>query len=83
MQCRPQCGACCIATSISSAIPGMPNGKPAGVPCIQLDNEMRCKIFDQPSRPAVCGNLKPSEEMCMDTREQALRHLGWLEDITR
>ncbi len=30
---------------ISSPIPGMPNGKPAGVPCVQLDEQLRCKNF--------------------------------------
>ncbi|MBF7801077.1 YkgJ family cysteine cluster protein, partial [Klebsiella pneumoniae] len=29
MECRTDCGACCIAPSISSPIPGMPQGKPA------------------------------------------------------
>ncbi|HAI50813.1 MAG TPA: zinc/iron-chelating domain-containing protein, partial [Enterobacteriaceae bacterium] len=28
MECRPDCGACCIAPSISTPIPGMPHGKP-------------------------------------------------------
>lgn len=60
----------------------MPNGKPAGVPCIQLDAELRCKIFDSPERPAVCGGLQPSEEMCGDSREQALRWLGYVERAT-
>jgi Fe-S-cluster containining protein len=68
-QCRPGCGACCIAPSITSAIPGMPQGKPAGVRCVQL-------------RPAVCAGLKPSVEMCGDTREQALVFLGTLERAT-
>ena len=49
----------------------MPNGKPAGVRCIQLDEEDRCRIFGQPERPAVCGSLEPSAEMCGDSREQA------------
>ena len=31
MDCRRNCGACCIAPSITSPIPGMPQGKPAGV----------------------------------------------------
>ncbi len=62
--CRPGCAACCTAPSISSAIPGMPHGKPAGVPCIQLDEQLRCKIFGQPERPAVCGQLQASVEMC-------------------
>ena len=42
----------------------MPNGKPAGVPCVQLDDQLRCKIFGQPGRPAVCGQLQASLEMC-------------------
>ena len=81
--CRPGCGACCIAPSISSPIPGMPGGKPAGVACIQLDDQMRCRIFGHPERPAVCGSLKPGPELCGDSREQALRWLGYLEDETR
>ena len=82
MACRPGCGACCIAPSISSPIPGMPQGKPAGVRCAQLDDDNRCKIFGSPLRPAVCGSLAPSPEMCGDSREQALRWLGYVEKIT-
>ena len=37
----------------------MPNGKPAGVRCIQLDEQDRCKIFGRPERPAVCVALRP------------------------
>jgi Fe-S-cluster containining protein len=80
--CRERCGACCIAPSISSAIPGMPAGKPAGVRCVQLDEAERCRIFGHPQRPAVCASLRPSPEMCGDTREQALRWLGHLERST-
>ena len=83
MECRPRCAACCIAPSISSPIPGLPNGKPAGVPCVQLDAELRCRIFGRPERPAVCGGLQPSADMCGDSREQALRWLGYMEDLTR
>jgi len=83
MNCRPHCGACCIAPSISSPIPGMPNGKPAGVRCIQLDDQLRCKIFGHPGRPAVCASLQPSATMCSSNREQALRWLGWMEEQTR
>lgn len=57
----------------------MPDGKPAGVPCVQLDAQLRCRLFGQPSRPAVCGSLKPDPAMCGDSREQALRWLGYLE----
>lgn len=53
MQCRIGCGACCIAPSISSALPFHPFGKPAAVRCLHLDNENKCSIFLQPSRPCV------------------------------
>jgi len=82
MACRPGCSACCIAPSISSPIPGMPQGKPAGGACVQLDEAGRCRIFGRPERPAVCGGLQPSPEMCGDSREQAMRWLGWLESET-
>jgi uncharacterized protein len=83
MQCRSRCGACCIAPSITSPIPGMPAGKPAGVPCVQLDEQLRCKLFGDPRRPAVCSGLQPNREMCGDTREQALSYLERLERATR
>ncbi|MGI9141960.1 MAG: YkgJ family cysteine cluster protein [Fluviibacter sp.] len=83
MDCRPNCGACCIAPSISSAIPGMPSGKPAGVPCMQLGADYRCKIFGQPSRPACCSGLKASAEMCGKHRDEAIATLQELERLTR
>lgn len=83
MDCRPGCGACCIAPSISSPIPGMPDGKPAGVRCIQLTDDNRCKIFGQPERPAVCVRLRPTEEMCGTSAESALIYLTELETLTR
>jgi hypothetical protein len=82
MICRPRCGACCIAPSISSPIPGMPKGKPAGVRCVQLTEDFRCAIFGDPARPACCGGLQPSREMCGETREQALAWLTRLENLT-
>lgn len=82
MICRPECGACCIAPSISSPIPGMPHGKPAGVPCIQLDEQLRCRIFGQPERPACCSGLQASPEMCGEKREDALIWLTELETLT-
>ena len=83
MQCRSLCGACCIAPSISSPIPGMPLGKPAGVRCVQLLDDQRCGIFNDPRRPAVCGSLKANVEMCGGTREYALTWLGQLEIDTQ
>ncbi|MEY4427684.1 MAG: hypothetical protein RLZZ182_373 [Pseudomonadota bacterium] len=82
MECRPACAACCIAPSISSPLPGLPQGKPAGVPCPHLDADLRCALFGQPERPAVCGSLQPSAEMCGSTREHAMVWLARLEAHT-
>ncbi|SPU54080.1 Uncharacterised protein [Bordetella trematum] len=60
----------------------MPQGKPAGTPCVQLDEQLRCRIFGQPERPAVCGSLQPSADMCGSHREEALQWLTWLERET-
>ena len=51
MDCRNHCGACCIAPSIAEPFYGMPAGKPAGVPCVHLDDDMRCMIFADARRP--------------------------------
>ena len=83
MQCREGCGACCIAPSITSPLPGMPHGKPAGGFCAQLLPDMRCAVFGKPERPAFCGGLKPSEEMCGDSREAAIAWLSRLEQQTQ
>jgi hypothetical protein len=64
----------------------MPYGKPAGVPCIQLDEQLRCKIFGLPERPAVCGQLQASVEMCGAVEDGGVHARGWLmrlEDLTR
>jgi uncharacterized protein len=82
MDCRASCGACCIAPSITSPIPGMPQGKPAGVRCVQLDEANRCRLFGRPERPAFCGGLQPSQEMCGHTREQAMVWIASLERAT-
>jgi Fe-S-cluster containining protein len=79
MDCRPDCGACCTAPSISSPIPGMPQGKPAGVPCVQLDEGLRCRLFGRAERPVVCVSLRPTDEMCGASPVQAMAWLARLE----
>ena len=81
-ECRPACAACCTAPSISTPIPGMPRGKPAGVPCVQLDEHLRCRLFGRPERPAVCVSLRPGPEMCGGSREEAVDFLRRLERAT-
>jgi Fe-S-cluster containining protein len=82
MDCRENCGACCIAPSISSPIPGMPGGKPAGVRCIQLAADNRCLIFGRADRPSCCSGLQASREMCGEAREEAIRWIDALEQAT-
>ena len=60
----------------------MPQGKPAGVRCVQLDADDRCRLFGRPERPAVCGSLQPSPAMCGSDRAQALAWLTRLETLT-
>lgn len=83
MSCRQGCAACCIAPSISTPVPGMPGGKPAGVPCLQLTSDLRCALFADATRPAVCVSLAPDPVMCGTSRDHALRWLARLERMTR
>ena len=83
MECRVGCAACCIDITISSAIPGMPNGKPAGIRCLQLTPENKCKLFGQPERPQVCLNFTPSAETCGQCNDEAHLLLSDLEKATK
>jgi hypothetical protein len=83
MECRVGCAACCIAPSISSSIPGMEGGKPAGVRCIQLSDDNRCLVFTSELRPAVCGSLRPSSEMCGRSAGEAMQLLTEWEQATQ
>jgi uncharacterized protein len=67
--------------SISSPLPGMPEGKPAGVRCIHLDDEYRCRIFHEESRPAVCDKFKADPLVCGTCREDAIKIMAELEGI--
>lgn len=82
MDCRPGCGACCIAPSISSALPGHPAGKPAGSACVQLDADYRCRLWGDPSRPAVCADFRADAEHCGADRDAALAILTRWERLT-
>ncbi|MCF7354190.1 MULTISPECIES: YkgJ family cysteine cluster protein [Vibrio] len=82
MECRLGCGACCIAPSISSPIPGMPKGKPAGVRCIQLNEDNLCKLFGKPERPKVCHAFKAEISICGNDNQEALQIITELEHQT-
>jgi hypothetical protein len=75
MNCRPECGACCIASSISSPLPGMSAGKPAGVRCIHLLDDYKCAIYTKNDKPTVCTDFKADKEFCGSDREEAMRIL--------
>ncbi len=77
--CRAGCGACCIAPSINRPFIGMPDGKRAGEPCVHLDDEMRCAIFNDPRRPALCNAFTAEPAVCGDSREQALANIARME----
>lgn len=59
------------------------NGKPAGMRCVQLDDDARCRIFGRPERPTVCASLRPSPAMCGDSRAHAMRWLALMEQATQ
>jgi Fe-S-cluster containining protein len=79
MECRKACGACCIAPSIQQPFYGMPGGKPAGVRCVHLAEDLRCRLFGDARRPAVCAAFAAEEEICGTDRDEALAKLQWLE----
>jgi uncharacterized protein len=60
----------------------MPQGKPARTACVQLTADLQCALFGQPQRPAVCTSLRPTREMCGNSREQAMLWLERLETLT-
>ncbi|MFO1330037.1 MAG: YkgJ family cysteine cluster protein [Rubrivivax sp.] len=87
MDCRPGCAACCIAPSISTPVPGRDGApaspKPAGRRCVQLDADLRCRLFGQAARPAVCASLRPDAAMCGRSSAEAMLILTRLEQLTQ
>jgi len=49
---------------------------------VQQLPDYRCALFGKPECTAVCGCLRPMEEMCGANREEALAGLGKLEKQT-
>ncbi len=82
IECRKGCGACCEAISISSPIPGMPAGKPAGMRCINLLPGNICAIYQSPERPKICRSFQACEELCGNSRQEAMERLSGLEILT-
>ena len=82
MDCRPQCGACCIAPATRQPFWDMPDGKPVGLACSQLLDNTQCGFYDDPRRPAVCDQGKPEPAVFGNSRSEALALLSALEQAT-
>ena len=82
MDCRINCGACCIAPSFKQVVFGMDHPKHAGEPCIHLTTDMRCAIYGQPERPGFCQAFHADPLFCGSSREEALAILSDLERTT-
>lgn len=78
MECRKNCGVCCIVPNLTSPIPGMPHGKPANTPCIHLNEDYSCGIYNHPDRPKACDAFKAEEQFCGKNREEAIKILSSL-----
>ncbi|MEM1402659.1 MAG: YkgJ family cysteine cluster protein [Pseudomonadota bacterium] len=83
MECRTECGGCCIAPSIQTPIPGMPHGKPAGVACINLETgTKRCRLWGTEQYPELCRRFQASPDNCGSSAIEALQILTLLEQQT-
>lgn len=60
----------------------MPDGKPAGIRCVQLNEDNLCLLFGQASRPAVCLQFKAELAICANKNSEALTILTQLELAT-
>jgi uncharacterized protein len=61
----------------------MPGGKPAGVRCVNLDRETHiCRVWGTDEYPDVCRALRPTREMCGESRAEAMAYLEELERAT-
>jgi hypothetical protein len=60
----------------------MPNGKAAGERCLHLSVGHLCAIFGLPERPPVCGAFQADVEVCGSNREEAIKLIGWWEQMT-
>lgn len=57
----------------------MPDGKPAGVRCVNLNEDNECIIFDSPERPKVCGDYRADEIFCGHNFSEAMKILSNLQ----
>jgi len=53
----------------------MPGGKEAGVMCINLMDDYRCAVYNDPGYPKVCEGFNAEKEFCGNDREEAMKIL--------
>jgi uncharacterized protein len=56
----------------------MPDGKPAFVRCVNLSDDLKCRIFGHPDRPKVCEGFRPEVEICGSNLQEAEANFRWL-----
>jgi Fe-S-cluster containining protein len=61
----------------------MRQGKPAGARCSQLLPDLTCAIYGSPERPLACASFPAMAEHCGTSRDEALRLLEELEQLTK
>jgi uncharacterized protein len=57
----------------------MPDGKPPGVRCVQLSDELLCRLIGSQERPAVCSSFRFDPLICGNSREEAMQIMEDLE----
>jgi len=60
----------------------MPHGKPAGVRCVNLDENSLCRLWGTPEYPEVCRLFPAMEDTCGGNTTEALDLLIRLEERT-
>jgi len=58
----------------------MPEGKPAGVRCLNLNEDNLCSVYK--NRPEVCAAYTPTREICGNSFKEAKANITLLEHKT-
>ena len=60
----------------------MPQGKPAGVRCVNLDEDNLCRVWGTAEYPEVCRRFPAMADTCGNDAVEAVRLLARLEEHT-
>ena len=56
----------------------MPDGKQVGVRCMNLMDDYRCAVYNDPGYPKVCSDFNAELEFCGSSQKEAMKILGSL-----